>query len=215
MNNNTEKNETLSPKLTSYIYLRNLISENVIRLDTKLNKAKIQKIEKIYLIKQIDKDYMNRHNIAHIVQMVKNIDTMCSFNMYQIEKSYLNIDKNRLEEHIQVLKDECREILTNNKNKNKYSGPLWLGRSNGRELEGSMVCFLHDNKRDLVEYAMILGVTEFSRKYKRVGWTEKENKDKKILFLSPIIKKEKLSVFRKKRNIPSYKKFSTMEPITL
>jgi hypothetical protein len=220
-------------KLDAYTELNTLMAEGIIHSEMKLTDKKRVKLESIYSIKRADQDYVNRHKIMYITTLTKSVLSMSTTHMYSLEHQYMYLPSAktgkikgfinnkaylaRVKDRTEELRMEVNQIVNaaNNKVRLKnYSGPLWLGLDNGSESEGSMVAFANEDK-NTIEYSLILGTYKFTRTYKRDGWTEKENRDKKILFLSPVFKRDTLSEFKINMKKPQYKRFSQMEKIVI
>jgi len=208
--------------------------EKTIETEPRLTDLRLQKLETLYSINRADQDYINRHSIAYIntIFTTKNMkDPMSTTNMYRKEAKFLYVPSPKtgnmkgflrnqayydaVQDRTDELRHEVSQIVNAKSDKARlknYSGPVWLGKVNGKEMEGSLIGFA-DKKNDTIEFAQIMGTYKFTRTYKRDGWTEKENRDKKILFLSPVFEKRKLSEFKLRINRPAYQRFSRMEKV--
>lgn len=209
--------------LECYSKLCRLVDSKII--DTLLNRGDRVKLEKMYGIRKKDYDYIDRHKMMYMNTLTKSRLSMSTGIMHDLEQQYLYIpnkvgkitgyrnnsvytDKAKL--RTEELATEVSMIMSNQlKN---YSGPMWLGKDDGTEAQGSMIGFADEDK-DTLEVCQILGTYKFTRTYKRQGWTEKENRDRKILFLSPVLLQVPLSDLKKSLKRPTYKKFARMEKI--
>lgn len=208
-----------SDNLELYSNLKSAIKNETITFeqDTELTEEDTKYFESRYKIRKRDLEYANRHDIIYmetISSSRKQPLKMSGRHMYELELPYLK-PKNRSQINIDILCEEVNKI-TNDPNPRtrlkKYSGPVWLGKRNGKEYPGSKIGFAHE-KKDIVEICEILGVYDFTRTYKRKGWTEKENRDRKILFLSPIIRTMKLSSVKRIAEKANYERFSRMQKV--
>lgn len=223
IDNNSEEAKTLEKtlektfKIQSYADLNNLLDSKIINSDINITAKRKAKLESIYSIKTKDYNYIDRYSITYINDITNNSNKISSGYLYDLEYEYLYIhtktgklenltgfmdNENYLIEvdnRTEQLKTEVDKIVNAENNKTrlkKYSGPMWLGKLNGNESEGSLIAFA-DANNDTIEFSKILGTYYFNRTYKRKGWTEKDNRDRKILFLSPVFKKDLLSNFKK------------------
>lgn len=223
-------------KLNAYTELDSLLEERVIDTDVVLTDKKREKLESIYSIRRKDQDYINRRNIVYMnmVNRAKQSKSpMSTTGMLVTESPYLYLPSPKtgkmkgflknsayiqnVEDRTEELKNEVNQIVNAKSDRTRlkeYSGPVWLGRDSGDEQEGSSVVFA-DETQDTIEFARILGTFKFTRTYKRDGWTEKENRNKKILFLSPVYDRKKLSLFKRQIQRPEYQRFTRMEKIYL
>lgn len=220
-------------KVNAFTELNLLISNKQISSEVNLTNQRRDQLESTYSIRKDDYDYINRYSIVYVnpITTKRNDNPMSATGMYQMESQYLYLPSpktgkiyefSQMNSYTKAVSDRTEELrneveqIINAKNDRvrlkKYSGPLWLGRENASEQEGSLVGFSNEIL-DTIEFAQILGTFKFTRTYKRDGWTEKENRDKKILFLSPIFRKQKLSEFRKQIKRSANQKFMIMEKI--
>jgi hypothetical protein len=166
------------------------IENKTIRLTKELsedNKNELQK--KLFKIKEKDREFHHRKNIIYIITVPK-IQSASVNQHYQIEKEYFNknISIDRLKEQIEQIKNPKCKLK-------EYSGPKWLGSDQNIEIPGNKIGFA-DETNNTLEIFEIIDVNKFCRRDKRPEWKEKENRGKNILFLSPMIKKMKLSKFK-------------------
>jgi hypothetical protein len=212
-------------KLQSYSNLNELLDNEIIKSDIKITDKKKAKLESMYSITAKDYNYIDRHSITYINLITNYSKKSSGGHMYNLEYEYLYIPTKsgkitgfkdnesylkKVDTRIDELKMEVDQIINANNDKTrlkKYSGPVWLGKLNGSEAEGSVVAFADDNN-DTIEFSKILGTYNFTRNYKRKGWSEKDNKNRKILFLSPVFKHDLLSNFKKDN-----KKFTRMQKV--
>jgi hypothetical protein len=223
-------------KLNSFTDLNILISNNQIMTEISLTDKKREKLESIYSIRRADQDYINRHSIAYVNMISRakqSKNPMSTTGMHVTESPYLYLPSPKTgkikgfiqnKPYLQVVTERTDELkievdqIVNAKSDRvrlkNYTGPVWLGRDNGKEREGSLIAFA-DESNGTVEFAQILGTHRFTRTYKRDGWTEKENRDKNILFLSPVFERQKLSEFNRRIRRPAYQRFCMMEKVYL
>lgn len=181
--------------------IKDNISNQIIKIDdnfnTKLQNKIENKLEKLFEITQKD---IKRHNCTNTIYIVpvskmstenKNYSQLMHVTSehYKIEKKYMNINIDHCELQNQI------EMIKKNKSK-QYSGPKWISTSDKEEISKNKIGFFIEHK-GLIEICEIIDVHKFTRKDKRAEWKEKENRDKNILFLSPVIKKIKMANFRK------------------
>ena len=207
---NTNARTPKQRKLDAYTDILHLVKTHTIRCDVDLNESRLLKLQALYGVKPKDYDYINRHNIAYVITLIDTPNKMCSFKMYEAEDRYLHKNQIRTDSTT----DSRAEIVTEQTDEITDDIPRWLGKSNGTEAVGSVLIFA-DEECNTAEYVRIVQIAEFSRKYKRIGWTEKENRDKKILFLSQIYKRRKLTELKKKYDKPKNKQFGYMEKLYL
>lgn len=169
-----------SDSANSYIQLKNNIKTRKLQLPYVLNSSRIRNLEKIFGITQDVKDFHNRHNRIFIVNDISQCGSL-SEQYYQFEKQYFNIKID-----IQNLMAEFNLINTNKST--YYSGPKWISREDRKEIAGNKLGFIRDGINcNIIELFEIIGIIKFNRHNKRKIWKEKENRDKNILFLSPLI----------------------------
>jgi hypothetical protein len=147
-------------------------------------------------ITESDRRIYNRNKTIYIVPISKHESLIKKYYENESEYLYSSIS-------IDNLKQEFEQITKPNSALKIYSGAKWLGTDKQNEISGNMIGFLHQKKK-IIEICQIIDVCKFSRKFKRPEWKEKENKDKNILFLSPIINTIKVSEFEKSQNINTH-----------
>lgn len=186
--------------------IRRNISTGTIQMDVEFNATRQDKLSRTYKITLEDMRFYNRNNTFYIVPIPKPKSSQIH-QQYLIEKDYfkIDVDREKLKEQMQMIK----------KAKSKeYFGPKWLGTSDKHELPGNKLGFLNE-KTGVIEICEIVDTHKFGRRDKRAEWKEKENRDKNILFLSPIIKKTKLTKFRKDVGIKKYEPIKYMQPFVI
>jgi hypothetical protein len=159
----------------------------------------IDKVIKYYGISQKDKVYMKRYNTTYLYDVYKKP----YMEMYeeQMDKLYIinefmepEFDFDKIESTIEYKKmmsiDELKSLdFKANKKLKSYSGPVWIGDTYNETCtdrdyyEGSTLGFVMNN---IVHFCKILASHKFTRRYKKPFMKEKVNKDKTILFLSPV-----------------------------
>jgi hypothetical protein len=212
-------------KVQSYANLNELLDNKNIKSDIKITDKKKAKLESMYSITIKDYNYIDRYSITYINDLTNYSKKTSSGNMYNLEYEYLYIPTKsgkitgfkdnesylkKVDIRTNELKMEVDQIINAENDKKrlkKYSGPVWLGKLKGAESEGSVIAFTNENN-DTIEFSKILGTYNFTRNYKRKGWVEKDNKSRKILFLSPVFKHDLLSNFKKDN-----KKFTRMQKV--
>jgi hypothetical protein len=173
--------------IEKYTDIINKIASKKITLMPEFTDNDKKKLEQALKITPADKKYHNRENIIYIVMIPKQRNE--SINQYfQIEKKYFRATVSR-----DKLRAEMK-LITTTKSK-KYSGPKWLSGADKLEIPGNKIGFV-DEKNDHIKICEIIDVHKFGRRNKRSEWKEKENRDKNILFLSPVIGQMSLSKFK-------------------
>ena len=190
---NIEKFQNICQMIKNNNIISNVIFDHKIK----------QKLEKMFKITESDKRFYNRNNTIYIVTISKTNSTIKEY--YENEKEYL-----RSSLTIDDLTKEFEQIIKPKSLSKTYSGAKWLGTKRQNEISGNMIGFLHQRKQ-IIEICQIIDVHKFSRKFKRPIWKEKENKDKNILFLSPIINTIRLSELIQSQNINKTYDFENME----
>lgn len=168
------------------------INLGLIYLDMTFNDIQHKRLEKTFKITEADKRFAIRHNIIYIVPIPKSSASTIRHN-YQFEEEFIKSDLNTNE-----LRGQYEMIVASKKIGRKipiYIGPKWLSRRDRIEIEGNKIGFTHEST-NTIEICEIIGIKEFSRRDKRKHWKEKDNKNRNILFLSPIIEKYQLSKFK-------------------
>jgi len=194
-----------SSRRDRYFRLIELINDKKILIN-KVNNLKTditEKLEDYYNINIKHKVIHNKDNVMIMIPVPNNSSSSINMN-YQYEKSYLKkkLSNDILLEEIELIK----------KKKGSYSGPIWIGSLDKVEIPGNKIGFIRGSD-DLIKICEILHVDKFSRKYKRPNWKEKENRNKNILFLTPIINSMKLSELKQKLNMSVYDRFEYLQPI--
>ena len=211
--------------LECYAKIDELVRSDMIQVQSEFTTKEVAALEKTYGIRKKDYAYIDRHKMMYVNTVSKSRIAMSTGHMLDLEQRYLYLPNkvgeitgfrknraycNKVRARTEELTSEVEQILAGKLK--SYSGPMWLGKDGGSEAQGSMLAYADDDN-DTIEVCQILGTHKFTRTYKRQGWTEKENRDKKILFLSPVLMQISLSEFRKTLKRPSYRKFSRMEKI--
>lgn len=177
-------------RIENYVdFVKDIKSEKIlIESESIKSQSELTKLEKQFNITKADKDYYNRFNVVYIVPLStdKN-DDLSTSEQYEIEKEYLQAKVSNDD-----LTDES-ELIKNTKSK-IYSGPKWMGRDDRMEIPGNKVGLLNKTTK-MIEICDIIDVHKFGRRLKRQEWREKGNKNKNILFLSPVRYRMKLAAF--------------------
>lgn len=176
------------------------IEDNKIRPCVEFNETRKDKLERMFKITNAERDEYYRYDTYYIVTVPRS-KTSSLYSIYQEEKKLISkeIDES-------LLKDEVKSF---NDKKNDYSGPKWISRLDCTEIVGNKIGFANE-KNNTLTLCEIVGVEKFSRKHKRKGWGEKENRNRNILFLTTSIGTVELSEFKQLVNWSSYQPFEDM-----
>lgn len=182
--------------------IRENINSDMISMDVEFNDMRRDKLERMFKITQADRKNHNRNNTIYIVPVPKPRSSQIR-QQYLVETEYFESNV-----AISVLRNQM-DLIKKAKSK-EYFGPKWLGTFEKQEIPGNKIGFLDEHKKE-IKVCEIIDVHKFGRRDKRSEWKEKENRDKNILFLSPVINKIKLSKFKKETGVSKYESIDYMQ----
>lgn len=177
----------------------------------------VDKIIKHYKISKSDKEYMKRKCYTYLFNVNYDNENTNEYNeMYNEQMKYLYIldqdcepryDFENIESLFELKSRELQEEidtlnLKGKKKLSKYSGAVWI-MDDDFDFErdyyaDSHIGFIYN---ETIYFSRVLASHKFTRRYKKDFMKEKVNKDKKLLFLTPVfasmpikIKKSKFTI---------------------